>query len=381
MPSLKNKLVGCFVAVCISVQLCFAQPEPRPDPLDPHHEHDRWETQPRDVVREYRAYITSFDGPDDNDGDGHSDQWGIPEWVSYEIDKARDREPFEDRPHPWLSDRSLYEQGIAPRDQSYANSGFDRGHMCMREIARRLGKNADWNSHNVLNAVPQVHEFNAGLWLSLEKWTGIWANTYDKVWVICGPVVVNHAGNRKPSEWIGDGDEKKVAVPQKLFKLVVKDSNNPNRPDVLAFIYPNDASLTDSSLGADHTPYLVSVREIEEQTGLNFFSALSQTDQNAIETHVATELWPGPEDTHPHNLHAMDGPVVAQSEQLRMMAEIDRLYGHNVAEERESKRITATASRESESHAYKSTNSCVCVQSVGSRSCIIRRICRRRRCH
>lgn len=201
--------LACFLAFC-TASYCVAQPEPRPDPLDPNHENDRWETQPRDTIRDYRAYTTSFDSGDDNDGDGHDDLWAIPEWVSYEIDRAPEHAPFEDRPHPWLTDRGLFQAGIAPRDESYANSGFDRGHMCMREIARRMGKNADWNSHNVLNAVPQPHEFNAGHWLSLEKWTGIWANTYGKVWVICGPVVVNHAGNRKPSEWIGDDGEKRL---------------------------------------------------------------------------------------------------------------------------------------------------------------------------
>jgi endonuclease G len=332
--------VTLLVALCACVVL--AQPEPRPDPLDPHHEHDRWETQPRDVVREYRAYITSFDGPDDNDGDGRSDLWGIPEWVSYEIDSEPDHGPFEDRPHPWLTDRGLYEEGIAPRDQSYASSGFDRGHMCMREIARRLGRNADWNSHNLLNAVPQPHAFNAGLWLSLEKWTGIWANTYSKVWVICGPIVVNRAGNHKPSEWIGDGDEKRVAVPQKLFKIVVKESNNAHRPDVLAFVYPNDASLDDSSLEADHEPFLVAVRDIERLTGLNFFSALSRTDQDAIETRPATHLWPGPENIHPHNMAAARAPSAKESANMRMVAEIDRLYGQDVEDEREPKRELVT---------------------------------------
>src|SRR5262245_8984911 len=111
LTSTWQRVVASFI-VLAHVQLCSAQPEPRPDPLDPSVEHDRWETQPRDIVREYRAYIASFDGLDDNDGDGQGDLWGIPEWVSYEIRQAEDHPPFEDRPSPWMTDRGLYMPGI-----------------------------------------------------------------------------------------------------------------------------------------------------------------------------------------------------------------------------------------------------------------------------
>lgn len=339
MSSLLRLVIAVVLFSAFQVSSLRAQPEPRPDPLDPTAEHDRWETQPRDTVRDFRAYIASFDGPDDNDGDGESDLWGMPEWVSYEIRSATDHKPYESRPSTWMTDRQLYEDGIAPRDQSYVRSGYDRGHMCMREIARRFGKNADWNSHDVLNAVPQVHEFNAGHWLSLEKWTGIWANTYGKVWVICGPVVVNRAGNRRSSNWIGEDGEKTVVVPQKLFKIVVKETDNPRRPDVLAFIYDNDASLGDSSLATDHAPYLVSVREIENLTGLDFFTGLSRPDQNSIETQTANHLWPGPDGHDSERIRSFALGAPDATSPVFMMAEIDRLYGADVSEEREPKEI------------------------------------------
>lgn len=53
--------------------------------LDPSYEHDKWGTQPRDIVKEFLSFTTSFDSNDDNDGDGLPEAWGVPEWVSYEI--------------------------------------------------------------------------------------------------------------------------------------------------------------------------------------------------------------------------------------------------------------------------------------------------------
>jgi len=266
-------------------------PGPRPDPLEPAIEHDRWRTAPRDLFREYRAYVASFDGRDDNDGDGDSDLWRIPEWISYELRRAPSQNPFEDRPRPWHTDVSLAAQSIAACDASYTGSGFDRGHLCMREHARRSGQDADWNSHSILNACPQLHEFNAGHWLSLEKLCGLWANHFDRIWVICGPIVRDDAGNPQPEELIGDAGELPVVVPQGFFKIVVKESTTPNRPDVLAFVFPHDPALDNASVNVDHSEFLVSVRDVEAQTGLDFFSDLNQADQDALETEPATEVW------------------------------------------------------------------------------------------
>lgn len=331
---------GVVFLLVLAPALCFAQPEPRPDPLDPTYEHDRWETKPKDIVRHFRAYSTSFDGPDDNDGDGDSDLWGIPEWVSYEIRAGVDQPAFEDRPSPWLTDRALFNAGIAPADASYKNSGYDRGHMCMREISRRLGRNADWNTHTTLNAVPQLHDFNAGYWLSLEKLTGMWANSYDRIWIICGPIVLNRLGHARTSEFIGDNGEMRVAVPQHFFKIVVRESGDMNRPHVLAFIYPHDERLSSSSTSVDHTDYLFPVREIENRTGLNFFSGLSQADQNAIETDVATEIWqftvsrPVPDSFAERAGTAKKMPPLPSSPET-----IDRLYEQDVDSEQEPRQV------------------------------------------
>lgn len=359
------------VGIVLMLQsIAFAQPGPRPERLSPAYNHDRWETRPRDIVRDFRAFTASFDGEDDNDGDGGGDIWGIPEWVSYEVHVGNERTEYESRPSPWMTIPELYEAGIAPRDQSYVRSGYERGHLCTRELARRLGQNADWNSHNVLNAVPQPPEFNKGHWRGLEKWTAIWANTYGKIWVICGPVVLNRVGNARPSEWIGEGDELPVAVPQKCFKIVVKESGRPDRPDVLAFIYDNDPELNQSALSVDHTGYLFSVRDVEEATGLDFFTGLSQRDQDAIETDAATELWPGPDGYDRDSFvrafgispHAPFAPR-APNKGMRMMAQIDAIYD--------------AADKTEIVEAAESTNTSSCMTKSYMRTCLFWRLFRR----
>ena len=73
---------------------------------------------------------------------------------------------------------------------------------------------------------------------------------------------------------------------------MVKESNDPHRPDVLAFIYPQECEDCKSQKGPfDHRKYLTSVNSIEAQTGLNFFTVLPDADQKAIESVTAKKLW------------------------------------------------------------------------------------------
>ena len=62
--------------------------ELRPVVLHPGYRHDRFDTQPKDIVRHFRAFTSSFDSDDDDNGDSRGDRWAIPEWVAYELRRA-----------------------------------------------------------------------------------------------------------------------------------------------------------------------------------------------------------------------------------------------------------------------------------------------------
>lgn len=244
----------------------------RPIVLDRSYEHDKWITEPKDRLFEFAAYTVSFDGDDDDNEDGSPDYWGIPEWVSYEI-KSVDREfSLEDRPS-WKSDRDLYEAGLAPKDETYAVSGvralrevktdyrFVRGHMCPKDTAERISADAAYNTHTVLNAVPQLQWQNNGIWKKLEQMSNHWADEYGRIWVITGPVFFG----KTPALWLGQDEEKKAAVPDALFKIIIKENNY--MIDTLSFLIPNILPKEEK----DPAAYLTDFQRIEELTGLDFF--------------------------------------------------------------------------------------------------------------
>lgn len=261
------------------------------------YDHDRFKTQPVEIFRNYGAYVLSFDSRDDDDGDGEPDMWGIPVWVAHEVKRFEGR-CIETSSRPkWFTDRRLAVQGIAPRDSSYKFSRiwrklhpdwYVRGHMAMKLLAERMGPNAAFNTHIVLNAVPQRQSFNAGIWLDLELLTGAWAQRFSSVWIMTGPIIIDG----KPSGRMGDEREFQIAIPEALFKIVAKDSEILGHPpDVLAFIYPQVGPGYTNSNNFRHERYLVSVDEIEELTNLDFFTALPDSIENDVESKRASALW------------------------------------------------------------------------------------------
>lgn len=266
--------------------------------LDPSYRHDILQTIPRETMREYRAYTVSFDSADDDNGDGVGDRLAIPQWVAYEMRRFTGDVPKYKRPSAWFTDKELHQRGEAAKTESYHFSrkwrkanpnspqlGYDRGHLCMKHHASRLGANADWNTHTTLNCIPQKANLNQGAWLDLEMHCEEWADLYGRIWIITGPVFYPD----RPRRWLGEEGELKVAIPDACFKIIFKP-NKTRTADVLAFIYPQETPRKRG--GYDHRLYLTSVRKIEQLTGLQFFTRLRPDTQERLETVTAQELWP-----------------------------------------------------------------------------------------
>ena len=125
------------------------------------------------------------------------------------------------------------------------------------------------------NMVPQTGKgMNQGIWKNLEEKVRRWAISRGEVFIFTGPIYA-----KTPPDTIG---RNKVAVPTHLYKIIY----DPVRVEAIAFIMPN-IKLQSS----DMPSYIVTIREVEEKTGLNFLSSLKPKIEDAVELTKAEELW------------------------------------------------------------------------------------------
>ncbi len=206
---------------------------------------------------------------------GYCDTLANPAWVGYRVfDVPASRRPPK-RPETFFVDPRTAAR-VEPGD--YVASGYDRGHMAPNfAIGTRFGAPAQEETFKMSNVCPQRHHLNAGLWKDLElKIATNYTGRFGQVWVMDGPIFgpldrLQRLHNRVP-------------IPQAFYMIIVQQHEGGVRAE--AFIM--DQELPEHGTLA---PYLVSIREIERRTGLNFFPKLEKSAQDQLETPTSSSVW------------------------------------------------------------------------------------------
>ena len=192
------------------------------------------------------------------------------EWVAYELKKSHLSKVNHKRPY-FQIDKSVKTK--AAHWRNYKNSGYDRGHLCPAGD-RRFSKDAHDETFLTSNISPQKHDFNSGVWNRLEQKVRYWARKYDGVFVVSGGVL---KGDLKT---IG---EEEVSIPDQFFKVLI--DNNSGKPRVLAFLMPHKDS------NKPLYEFVVSVDDLEQLTGIDFFPGLEDALENKLESSSSYKAW------------------------------------------------------------------------------------------
>jgi len=204
---------------------------------------------------------------------GYSDVMKNPVWVAFRMfDPASPYIPAQ-RPDDFQTDQRTF---VKVRSSDFTGSGYDRGHLAPNfGIARCYGPEAQVETFLMSNIIPQTHSLNAGLWKDLEMRSAVnYPARFTEVWVIAGPIF----GSSKKQTPSG------IPIPEACYKILIDETEGQVR--VQAFVFQQEPRS-----GAPLNSYLVSVDEVESMTGLDFFTELENTAENALESYKATTTW------------------------------------------------------------------------------------------
>ncbi len=209
-----------------------------------------------DVMLKRESYTVSF-----------NQQTRCPNYVGWVIDERR-LEKNVPRSDYFMEDTQVAEKHRIIHSD-YSRSGYDRGHMCPA-ADNRYAQVAMDECFLMTNMCPQTHTLNSGDWNDLEEKCRKWAEVYDCVYVVCGPIYTS-ANPKK----IGQRKRFKIAVPDQFFKVVLLQ--NDGEYQALAYVMNNND---------DKRPledYAVLVDDVEQITGMDFFHALPDDVENRVE--------------------------------------------------------------------------------------------------
>ena len=238
----------------------------------------------KDVVDEKAAFIVHY--APDNYGDSrlnYSLEYNYAShhsrWVAFTFyDKTA--ESNTGRSNAWSYDPQLIEW--TNNEADYRGSGYDRGHI-MASADRLYSRTANEQTFYYSNITPQVNSFNAGIWLELEGAVRAWgrSNTFrDTLYVVKG-------GTIRDDQVTGTIGKNKIVVPKYNYMAVLSKKADTYKSIAFWFenrFYPLPYKLENHAM---------SVEELEELTGIDFFHNLPDEIENVVEKQKRISDWPG----------------------------------------------------------------------------------------
>ena len=201
----------------------------------------------------------------------YNQSWLIPNWVAYELTKEETRGDVE-RTDYFDVDPTL--KGRQAKFADYSHTGYDRGHMAPAGDMK-WSETAMKESFYLSNICPQNHNLNSGDWKSLEEHLRTMATQYDKVYIVCGPIV-----STSPKTI---GKEHKVTVPAAFFKAVLRQKGD--SWSAIGFMFANEAGHKNLST------YAMSIEDLQIVTDLDFFYNLPDKIEEEVEATYSLSDW------------------------------------------------------------------------------------------
>ena len=227
------------------------------------------------------SYIENLEIPSGGKGEviqhtgytlSYNEEYEVPQWVAYKLTREEVVTQSVERKDNFREDKAVSTGSATLND--YKKSGYDRGHMAPAADFR-WSFDAMNDTFYLSNMCPQTHAFNAGIWSDLEEAVRSIAYEDECIYVVTGPVLTDG-----PYETIG---ENKVAVPNYFYKVIL-DYSAPT-VKAIGFIMPHENSKEPLSY------FAVTVDEVENMTGLDFFPLLPDDEEEKLESSLDTTLW------------------------------------------------------------------------------------------
>ena len=195
---------------------------------------------------------------------------GTPNWVGWEL-LGKETSGEASRSNKFWQDADL--EGC-PASSDYSRSGFDRGHLCPA-ADQKWSREAMEDCFVMANMAPQDHALNTGAWNTLENKERVWAKRDSAIVIVAGPVY-----EKGDSQRIGRAG---VRVPGAFFKVIL--APYVEKPRAIGFVFPN------MTAPGNMVNYAMSVREVENLTGFDFFSGLPDELENDVESNFSFHDW------------------------------------------------------------------------------------------
>lgn len=201
-------------------------------------------------------------------------------WVAYPLQSSHMGSL--DRPSKWYYNPLIAtSEQVNLCDHSYEGDTYSRGHL-IPNASRNGNYEMQLQTFYVTNSVPQVqNSFNSGVWSELESALQSEASS-ETIYIVTG-VAFSKVGETKSVSYIqATDDTKDIPIPNYFYKVALKVKTNSSgtvtSASTVGFWFENKA-YSDT-----YTNYAVTVDQVEQWTGFDFFANLPDSVEVTVES-------------------------------------------------------------------------------------------------
>lgn len=183
---------------------------------------------------------------------------------------------------PFQPDRQLPAE-YRSEQEDYVGSGFNRGHICP-SADRLCSKEMNGQTYYLTNIQPQIYDFNAGVWLTMETQVRKWnVESFRDTLFVCKGGTIDDANLVSPTK-LNSNSTMKLPVPKYFFMAILCKKDGKYK--AIAFWAEHKADKSTNLI-----PYTKSIDELEELTGIDFFCNLPDNVETTVESLVSPSSW------------------------------------------------------------------------------------------
>ena len=204
-------------------------------------------------------------------------------WIAFRFDNQTKQQNVSRSDEPFDADPAIGSQ-YQRVQADFGKQGYDRGHLCA-PADRLYSREVNEQTFYYTNMSPQRNKFNTGIWLTLEGQVQSWGRSCtssDTLYVVKGGTIDKE-------------DQIRGYISNDLSKPIPKYY-------YMALLFKKGDSFKAIAFWMEHTDtpkstklvdYALSIDELEEKTGIDFFPSLNDNLENALEAAYSTKAWPG----------------------------------------------------------------------------------------
>ncbi|MBO7439348.1 MAG: DNA/RNA non-specific endonuclease [Bacteroidales bacterium] len=291
-----------ILSTILLVASCSKVPDDNIVIIDEPKKEQPQEQQPQDVNDYKTDVISRIECPKTRGGNNiivvkNDDEYGVNYFLEWDCDKRAQRwtayRMYKGNTATTVSrsgDDAWHEDEQIPFEyrstyEDYHYSGFDRGHICP-SADRLQNRNMNRQTFCYSNMHPQYNALNAFVWADMETKVRSWNRDSfrDTLYVVKG-------GTIDGKDYVFDfltHDEYGVLIPKYFFMAILCLKNGKYK--ALGFWIEHKPSYSQSEQKSIKQ-YAVSIDELEQRTGIDFFCNLDDEIEEATEKATDVAAW------------------------------------------------------------------------------------------